>query len=103
MIKPKQYKRTLLALLLSVASGFSALQAKVQLPAFIGDNMVLQQKEKVKIWGTSTAVGKELSVNTSWNNKSYQVEVDQQEAGKSIWRHRNTVDPTKLPSMMVIN
>jgi sialate O-acetylesterase len=78
MIKPKQYKRTLLALLLSVASGFSALQAKVQLPAFIGDNMVLQQKEKVKIWGTSTAVGKELSVNTSWNNKSYQVEVDQQ-------------------------
>lgn len=78
MIKPKQYKRTLLALLLSVASGFSALQAKVQLPAFIGDNMVLQQKEKVKIWGTSTAAGKELSVNTSWNNKSYQVEVDQQ-------------------------
>ncbi|WP_343570039.1 sialate O-acetylesterase [Sphingobacterium sp.] len=78
MIKPKQYKRTLLALLLSVASGFSTLQAKVQLPAFIGDNMVLQQKEKVKIWGTSTAVGKELSVNTSWNNKSYQVEVDQQ-------------------------
>lgn len=78
MIKPKQYKRTLLALLLSVASGFSALQAKVQLPDFIGDNMVLQQKEKVKIWGTSTAAGKELSVNTSWNNKSYQVEVDQQ-------------------------
>lgn len=78
MIKPKQYKRTLLALLLSVASGFSALQAKVQLPAFIGDNMVLQQKEKVKIWGTSTAAGKQLSVNTSWNNKSYQVEVDQQ-------------------------
>lgn len=78
MIKPKQYKRTLLALLLSVASGFSVLQAKVQLPAFIGDNMVLQQKEKVKIWGTSTAAGKELSVNTSWNNKSYQVEVDQQ-------------------------
>ncbi|MGE8425835.1 MAG: sialate O-acetylesterase, partial [Sphingobacterium siyangense] len=78
MIKPKQYKRTLLALLLSVASGFSSLQAKVQLPAFIGDNMVLQQKEKVKIWGTSTAVGKELSVNTSWNNKSYQVKVDQQ-------------------------
>ncbi|UQA74396.1 sialate O-acetylesterase [Sphingobacterium siyangense] len=78
MIKPKQYKRTLLALLLSVASGFSTLQAKVQLPAFIGDNMVLQQKEKVKIWGTSTAVGKELSVNSSWNNKNYQVEVDQQ-------------------------
>ncbi len=78
MIKSKQYKRTLLALLLSVASGFSALQAKVQLPAFIGDNMVLQQKEKVKIWGTSTSVGKELRVNTSWNNKNYQVEVDQQ-------------------------
>src|SRR5690606_35234402 len=78
MIKSKQYKRTLLALLLSVASGFSALQAKVQLPAFIGDNMVLQQKEKVKIWGSSTVVGKELRVNTSWNNKNYQVEVDQQ-------------------------
>ncbi len=77
MIKSKQCKRILLALLLGVVGSQSIVQAKVQLPAFIGDNMVLQQKEKVKIWGTSTALGKELQLTVSWNKKQYQTKVDQ--------------------------
>jgi len=78
MIIPKQYKQILLALFFSLIGGFSSLQAKVLLPAFIGDNMVLQQKEKVKIWGTSSALGKDLQVKTSWNKKSYSAQIDQQ-------------------------
>src|SRR5690606_27039552 len=60
-----------------VVGSQSIVQAKVQLPAFIGDNMVLQQKEKVKIWGTSDALGKELQLTVSWNKKQYQTKVDQ--------------------------
>ena len=46
---------------------FSALAAKVQLPAVFSDNMVLQQKSSVPFWGTATP-GKILKITTSWRS-----------------------------------
>lgn len=50
----------------------SVLQAKVTLPAILGNGMVLQQKSKVRLWGNAEANSK-VSVVTSWNNRNYEV------------------------------
>ena len=41
--------------------------ADIGLPSLIGDNMVLQQNARVKIWGWSGAAEK-ITVIPSWNN-----------------------------------
>jgi sialate O-acetylesterase len=46
----------------------STLQAKVTLPAVLGDNMVLQQQTSVKIWGWSKP-GATINVKTTWGIK----------------------------------
>lgn len=46
------------------------VEAKVFLPAFFSDNMVLQQKDEVAIWGRSDKRGK-INVTTSWDNQRY--------------------------------
>lgn len=46
------------------------VSAKVLLPAFLTDNMVLQQKATPLLWGKA-APGKPVIVTTSWNNKKY--------------------------------
>lgn len=43
--------------------------AKVQLPAFFSDNMVLQQETECYLWGW-TEPGKKVQVSTSWDEKS---------------------------------
>ena len=61
---------------LFLAISFSVgIEAKVSLPSVIGDNMVLQQQTQVKLWGKArpSAV---VTVNTSWNNKSYKATAD---------------------------
>ena len=59
-----------LALFISVS-----IQAKVKLPALVGDNMVLQQQSNVNIWGEADP-GAKISVRTSWNNKNYSTKTD---------------------------
>ena len=49
--------------------------AKVVLPPLISNNMVLQQKSKVALWGRADANAK-IHVTTSWNNKSYSTTTD---------------------------
>ena len=44
--------------------------AKVKLPDIIGDNMVLQQNTKVKLWGEATP-NRKITITTSWNNLTY--------------------------------
>jgi len=51
--------------------------AKVLPAACFTDNMVLQQKTKVTLWGTEAA-NKSFSIVTSWNNKSYTALADAQ-------------------------
>jgi sialate O-acetylesterase len=54
-----------------ILSFMNSISAKVTLPHILGDNMLLQQNENVKIWGQSTAALKEIIVWCSWNKKSY--------------------------------
>ncbi|MBO7321295.1 MAG: 9-O-acetylesterase, partial [Bacteroidales bacterium] len=63
-----------LALFMAVVFG---LEGKVRLPAIISDNMVLQQKSDVKIWGWADA-GAEVSVTESWSGKVYSANADEQ-------------------------
>ena len=56
---------------------FCNANAKVKLPELFTNNMVLQQKSKVKIWGESTAISQQVKVTCSWNNKAYTSFVDE--------------------------
>ncbi len=70
-----KYKLILL-LNLSMLLMFKDSTAKVQLPSFISNGMVLQQKSNVALWGKAI-VNHQVTVKTSWNNKSYQVNSDE--------------------------
>ena len=48
------------------------MQAKVRLPQFFADNMVLQQQSKCNLWGWAKP-GQQVSVSTSWDKKTYMV------------------------------
>lgn len=65
-------KAVILAILLLSVAG---LQAKVKLPTILGDNMVLQQKASVKIWGWASENAK-IKLKTSWDNKSFTTTAD---------------------------
>lgn len=51
-------------------------EAKVELPNVFSDNMVLQQKSKVKIWGTSSG-SDEIRVQGTWSTKKYVAKVQE--------------------------
>jgi sialate O-acetylesterase len=53
----------------SFFSLFISVYAKVQLPAVIASNMVLQQQSIVKLWGWADPSEK-ITITTSWNNKT---------------------------------
>ena len=52
-----------------------SLPAKVELPAIICDNMVLQQQTDAALWGTATA-GKTVTICPSWTKEKFQVKAD---------------------------
>lgn len=52
-----------------------SLKAKVTLPSFFSDNMVLQQKADVAFWG-STDKGRKVSISPSWSKERYSVMPD---------------------------
>jgi hypothetical protein len=45
------------------------MQGKIKLPAIISDNMVVQQKSQVKLWGWADA-GEQVQVKTSWGKEA---------------------------------
>ena len=51
------------------------LNAKVRLPQFFSDNMVLQQQSECNIWGW-TEPGKRVSITTSWDKKCHMVQAN---------------------------
>lgn len=57
--------RSLLALITGIT--LTTTKAQVRLPAIFSDNMVLQQKSAVAIWGWSSP-GQKIYVTNSWNN-----------------------------------
>ncbi|NDV82733.1 sialate O-acetylesterase [Bacteroides sp. 51] len=63
-------RKLFILLLLSVAC-LSSAGAKVVLPAYFTDNMILQQNTQVTFHGTATP-GKPLTLKASWNNETYE-------------------------------
>lgn len=49
---------------------YSTMHAEVVLPSIFSNNMVLQQKSKVRIWGTSSN-REEVTIITSWDKKKH--------------------------------
>ncbi|KAA6320221.1 hypothetical protein EZS27_029980 [termite gut metagenome] len=49
----------------------SPVNAAIQLPDIIGDNMVLQQSANVKLWGTTSKANATITVKTSWDSQTY--------------------------------
>lgn len=68
-----QINRILLTGLLLIIC--KTISAQIALPACFTDNMVLQQQTKVNLWGTG-APGKNFTISTSWNNKTYHAAAD---------------------------
>lgn len=66
-------KRILILLSLTLLSVVAA--AKVELPNFIGDNMVLQQQASVAVWGKA-APGKTVTVCPGWTRAKTSVKAD---------------------------
>ena len=55
---------------------FSCLNASaLELPAFFGNNMMLQQQTQARIWGWAKG-GSSVEVSTSWGNETYSVKAD---------------------------
>ncbi|MEO4795158.1 sialate O-acetylesterase [Bacteroides uniformis] len=69
--------RSMLAAALLMLS--SAMSAKIVLPPFFSDNMVLQQQDETPIWGEAKSM-KMVKVMTSWDGKTYVTRADK--AGK---------------------
>ena len=61
---------------LMLALSLQTAEAKITLPSAITDNMVLQQKSDVLIWGKSEP-GKAVTAIPNWNNKQYKAIADQ--------------------------
>ncbi|MDR0370662.1 MAG: sialate O-acetylesterase [Prevotellaceae bacterium] len=61
--------------LISLLAFAQHTEAKISLPAILGDNMILQQQSKVKLWGKAAEKIK-VTVKTSWNNNVYAVTSD---------------------------
>ncbi|MEJ7911803.1 MAG: sialate O-acetylesterase [Chitinophagaceae bacterium] len=57
--------------------------AKVTLPLVFSDGMVLQQKERVALWGKGTA-GKQVLITTSWNGAKTTVRTNAAGAWKAV-------------------
>lgn len=63
-------RKFFLALYLSLSAVVAT--AAIELPAVIGDGMVLQQQSKAALWGHSSTRGP-ITIVTSWDKRNYQV------------------------------
>lgn len=75
--------KKLITLIIILASAYSA-DARIVLSGLITDNMVLQQKSEVALWGTCEP-RTEVAVTPSWNGSTVTVKSDQNgELGRII-------------------
>ena len=73
-MKRYQLIMALFASFLLLAEG---VQARITMPSFFSDGMVLQQKSAVAIWGSSDRKQRKVTVKTSWNAKKYTAVTDE--------------------------
>lgn len=69
----KRFIPAILAVLFAAAS----VQAKVSLPSFFSDNMVLQQQADVAVWGTTDKEAVKVKICPSWTRQKYCVKADE--------------------------
>ena len=67
------------------------MEAKVKLPPLLSDNMVLQQKSNVRIWGKATP-NSTVVVTPSWANKEVKTHADE----KGCWELQITTPDASL-------
>ena len=65
----------LLLSFICILSTSSILHAQLKLASLFTDNMVLQQKTEVPVWGWTNA-GKNVKITSSWDKKSYSTKAD---------------------------
>lgn len=73
--------QTSFLLLIICIAGPLLANAKISLPSFFSDNMVLQQKTEAAIWGWAKP-NSNVQLVSSWNKKKYTVQSDQ----KGKWK-----------------
>ncbi|MDO4949183.1 MAG: sialate O-acetylesterase [Bacteroidales bacterium] len=61
--------------LLFACLAFASANAKVDMPSFFSNGMVLQQQTNANIWGQAK-VGSQVKITASWNNTSFTVQAD---------------------------
>ncbi len=74
-------------------------QAEVTMPALFSDNMILQQQTSAAVWGESSKKRGDVSVTTSWNNKTVKTKSDSQ----GHWRVRVETPSYGGPYTITIN
>src|SRR5688500_6567628 len=75
-----------------------SLNARVKLPAFFCDNMVLQQQSGTPVWGWAKE-GVNVSVITSWDKKHYNAKTD----GNGKWKLKVLTPSAGGPYNIIIN
>ncbi|MNK18757.1 hypothetical protein D3C87_369690 [compost metagenome] len=90
-------KIILIAILLAVFT--LGANAKVVLPNFFDNGMVLQQQTQVGIWGKSTKIANALSITTSWDKKTYSVTIDE----NGNWKTKLSTPKAGGPFIININ
>jgi sialate O-acetylesterase len=74
------------------------VSAKVILPAFFSDGMVLQQQADAALWGWAKA-GATIKINTSWNKKNYTATAD----GNGKWNIKLATPVAGGPHVITIS
>lgn len=69
--------RFVIVLLVSFLLLAEGTQAKITIPSFFSNGMVLQQQSMVAIWGSSDKQQQKVAVKTSWNNRKYTTRTDE--------------------------
>jgi sialate O-acetylesterase len=93
-----QRSTILLAILFLFCFSPLLLSAKIILPSFFGDNMVLQQKTEAAIWGWAKP-NSSVQLTSSWNKKKYSVTADA--AGK--WKLKISTPDAGGPYQITIS
>ena len=76
----------------------TVVSAKVQLPSFFSDGMVLQQQTDASLWGWAKP-GTNVNITTSWNKKAYNIKTND----KGKWMLKVTTPAAGGPYTMTIS
>jgi sialate O-acetylesterase len=97
MLSSKNIKTNLYIFIFLFSLPFSTA-ARVQLPAFFSDGMVLQQRTDASLWGWAKP-GSTVKITTSWNKKIYNIQASE----KGKWKVKVATPVASGPYSMIIS